>query len=113
MTKAKKPPLRKPSSTSTDMDKLHQFASEGSSEVPERESPAVSNQEVAEPAVVFPWERPEVREDVLKGMGVPLSEPYLLKLRFIAEHTKYSQRKFCQVRLQEAIDKEINAILRD
>lgn len=113
MTKAKKPPLRKPTSKTIDMDKLHQFASEGGTEVPERESHEISNQEVAEPSVVFPWERPEVREDVLKGMGVPLTESYLLKLRFIAEHTKYSQRKFCQVRLQEAIDKEIDAILRD
>ena len=112
MTKAKKPPLRKMPSTSLDMDKLHKFASEGDGEAREKESPAVLHEEVVEPEPVLPWERPEVREDVVKGMGVPLSEPYLLKLRFIAEHTKYSQRKFCQVKIEEAIDREIAAILR-
>ena len=48
----------------------------------------------------------------MKGMGVPLSEAHLLKLRFIAENTKWSQRKFCQAKLEEAIDNEITALLK-
>ena len=54
-----------------------------------------------------------VREDVVTGMGVPLSEPYLFELRFIAEHAKWSQRKFCRVRLEEAIDLEVAKIIRE
>jgi len=94
------------------MDRLHEFASEGVTEGVDQKAPAPILEKEPEGQEVFPWEQPGVREDVVKGMGVPLSEPYLLKLRFIAEHTKYSQRKFCRVRLQEAIDEEIAAILR-
>jgi hypothetical protein len=98
-------------STSLDMDKLHRFASDGDSAVNDKATPSEIQEESYELEAVLPWERPEVREDVVKGMGVPLSEPYLLKLRYIAEHTKYSQRKFCQVRLEEAIDREIATLL--
>lgn len=116
--KTKKPPLRKTTST-VDMSRLDQFASLGLSQPQEQEVPGTANLPISvdeatrEPEIVYPWEQPDVREDVLKGMGVPLSEPYLLKLRFVAEHTKWSQRKFCRARLEEAIDREVTKIIRD
>jgi hypothetical protein len=118
MMKTKKPPLRKPT-PAVDMGRLDQFASLGLSQPPVQEAPTMANlpvpveEDTREPAIVYPWEQPDVREDVLKGMGVPLSEPYLLKLRFIAEHTKWSQRKFCRARLEEAIDRELAKIVRE
>jgi hypothetical protein len=116
MMKTKKPPLRKTTST-VDMSRLDQFAAQGLSQPQEQDAPAkvpVSvDEDTREPETVYPWEQPDVREDVLKGMGVPLSEPYLLKLRFIAENTKWSQRKFCRARLEEAIDRELAKILRE
>jgi hypothetical protein len=102
-----KPPLRKPS---VDLTKLDHFAgAAGASET--EPTPQVAEAAIM-PRLLYPWEESGVRSDVVKGMGVPLSEPYLLKLRFIAQHTKWSQRKFCQVKLEEAIDREIEEILK-
>ncbi len=42
----------------------------------------------------FPWEAPSVREDVTKVYNLRLPEAYLLKLRYIAEHTPDSMQKF-------------------
>lgn len=91
-----------------DLRKLDEFAAEGGANEPSAGEPVQAEEAHRS---VYPWEDPNVRNDVIKGMGVPLSEPYLLKLRFIAEHTKWSQRKFCQVKLEEAIDQELNTIL--
>jgi len=56
---------------------------------------------------VYPWEKAGVREDVTKVYNVRLPEPYLLKLKYIAEHTPNSMQKFCLNVLKDAIDKEI------
>ena len=94
----KKPTLRKPA---IDLTRLEQFASRIEQEPTEEK-----------PTIVKPWENPRVRDDVIKGIGVPLSEPHLLKLQFISKHTKYSMRKYCQVKLERAIDREVRAILK-
>lgn len=64
------------------------------------------------PEIIKPWENPKVRADVIRGIGVSLTEPYLIKLQFIAKHSRVSMRKFAQRRLQGAIDREIRVILR-
>jgi hypothetical protein len=110
----KKPPLRKPSSSPTvNLEELDRFAGAGE-EVPSvpNDSRKSKAQKVAKTKISYPWEKPGVRVDVIKGMGVPLSEPYLLKLRFIAENTKWSQRNFCKEKLAEAIDREVEDIIR-
>jgi hypothetical protein len=110
----KKPPFRKSSQAHSvvDMNKLDRFAGAGQQEAPEHKgSDSGAVEKAPKPATLYPWKGPEVREDVIKGMGVPLSEPYLLKLRFIAEHTKWSQRKFCKEKLEEAIDKQVEEII--
>lgn len=69
---------------------------------------------VAKPApkskAAYPWEQEGVREDVTKVYNLRLSEPYLLKLKYIAEHTPDSMQKFCLNVLQEAIDAEIDEL---
>ena len=55
----------------------------------------------------LPWQDPSVRADVYKVYNLRLPEPYLLKLKFIAEHTPDSMQKFCMAVLKEAIDAKI------
>ena len=52
----------------------------------------------------LPWEQPGVRADVLKLYNLRLTEPYLLKLKYIAEHTPDSMQKFCLDALLPVID---------
>jgi hypothetical protein len=61
---------------------------------------------------VFPWEQQGVRADVTKVYNLRLSEPYLLKLKYIAEHTPDSMQKFCIKAMQKAIDSEIEKLIR-
>ena len=95
-----KAPLRKPD---VDLNKLDKFATQA-----DKPKKIVKVKEKPK----YPWEGPKVKSDRLSGMGVPLTEPYLLKLRFIAQHTKWSQRKFCQERLQAAIDREVAVVIK-
>jgi hypothetical protein len=63
--------------------------------------------EAAEP---FPWEAPSIREDVTKVYNLRLPEAYLLKLRYIAEHTPDSMQQFCLNVLLPAIDAKIEEL---
>ena len=54
-----------------------------------------------------PWEERNLRDDVLKVYNLRLPEPYLLKLKYIAEHTPGSMHQFCIDALLPAIDKKI------
>ena len=56
------------------------------------------------------WEASGVREDVTKVYNLRLSEPYLLKLKYIAEHTPDSMQKFCINVLEKEIDNKIKEI---
>ena len=64
---------------------------------------------VKKPAT-YPWEEPDVREDVTKVYNLRLPEPYLLKLKYIAENTPNSMHKFCLNVLREAIDAKIKEL---
>lgn len=59
---------------------------------------------------VYPWEEESVREDVTKVYNLRLSEPYLLKLKYIAEHTPDSMQKFCLAAVEKEIDKKIKEL---
>lgn len=65
---------------------------------------------VEPPLELHPWEAPGVREDVVKVFNLRLPEPYLLKLKYIAEHTPDSMQTFCQKVLLAAIDEKIKEI---
>ena len=58
----------------------------------------------------YPWEAPEVRQDVNKVFNLRLPEPYLLKLKYIAEHTPDSMQQFCLDVLLPAIDAKIEEL---
>ena len=60
--------------------------------------------------VVYPWQEPHIRTDVTKVYNLRLSEAYLLKLKYIAEHTPDSMQKFCLTVLEQAIDDKINTL---
>ena len=61
---------------------------------------------------VYPWEESGVREDVTKIYNLRLSEPYLLKLKYIAENTPESMQSFCLKVLLPGIDKKIEELVR-
>lgn len=63
-------------------------------------------------SVVHPWQEPHIRADVNKVYNLRLSEAYLLKLKYIAEHTPNSMQKFCLNVLEKAIDDKINELLK-
>lgn len=65
-----------------------------------------------EKTVFYPWETPGVREDVTKVYNLRLPEPYLLKLKYIAENTPDSMHKFCLNVLQDAIDAKIEELIK-
>lgn len=58
----------------------------------------------------LPWEAAKVREDVIKTYNLRLPEPYMLKLRYIGEHTPESMQRFCLGVLLPAIDKKLRDI---
>ena len=60
--------------------------------------------------LAFPWEDDKVREDCINRFNIRLSEPYLLKLKYIAEHTPDSMQKFCLTVLHEAINEKIEEL---
>ncbi len=62
---------------------------------------------------VYPWEMSEVREDVAKVYNLRLPEPYLLKLKYIAEHTPESMQTFCLRVLLPGIDKKIKELIHE
>jgi len=58
----------------------------------------------------YSWEDASVRDDVTKVYNLRLSEPYLLKLKYIAEHTPDSMQKFCKSIIEKEIDKKIKEL---
>ena len=62
---------------------------------------------------IYPWQDPSIREDVLKIYNLRLPEPYLLKLKYIAQHTPDSMQKFCLDHLLKAIDDQVDQLTHD
>lgn len=61
--------------------------------------------ETLKPEMEFPWENPNVREDVMKIINVRLSEPYALKLDYLAKGMRISMHKICVKAVIAEIDK--------
>lgn len=53
------------------------------------------------------WNAANVRPDVAKVYNLRLPEPYLFKLKYIAEHSPDSMQQFCLRVLLSAIDAKI------
>ena len=58
----------------------------------------------------YPWDGPNVRDDVLKIYNLRLPEAYLIKLKYIAENTPASMQQFCLAALLPAIDAKIEEL---
>jgi hypothetical protein len=67
---------------------------------------------LVEKTAAYSWEESGVREDVTKVYNLRLPEPYLLKLKYIAENTPDSMHKFCLNVLQDAIDAKIEELIK-
>ncbi|MBL8252372.1 MAG: hypothetical protein JNJ76_02065 [Candidatus Competibacter sp.] len=72
------------------------------------------NRNAPEPATVpereeraYSWNAANVRADVAKVYNLRLPEPYLLKLKYIAERSPDSMQQFCLSVLLPAIDAKI------
>ena len=65
---------------------------------------------IVEKIASYSWEEQGVREDVTRVYNLRLSEPYLLKLKYISQHTPDSMQKFCLDILQNAIDEKIKEL---
>lgn len=74
------------------------------------EEKAEPKKEVVKRKSAYPWESIGVRVDVKKTYNLRLSEPYLLKLKYIAENTPDSMQKFCMGVLEQEIDNKINQL---
>lgn len=61
-------------------------------------------------SIAYPWTAPNVREDVQRVYNLRLPEPYLLKLKYIAEQSPRSMQRFSLDVLLPAIDAEITRI---
>lgn len=59
----------------------------------------------------LPWLQSGVRSDVKRDKTFKLSEPYLLKLKFISENSSYSQNAFLIQAMEKAIDDMIDLLL--
>jgi len=92
-----KPPVKK----TLDVDAFISGAEEKTGTKPKRTSKRKS---------VYSWEDASVREDIRKPFNLRLSEPYLLKLKYISEHTPDSMQKFCLGVIEKEIDKKINEL---
>jgi len=68
------------------------------------------SKQVKKQTTAYSWEEAGVRDDVTKVYNLRLPEAYLLKLKYIAEHTPDSMQKFCLNVLQGAIDKKIDEL---
>jgi hypothetical protein len=74
---------------------------------------SVSSHVISYDTKSYLWEDPKVRDDVLKLYNLRLPEPYLLKLKYIAENTPDSMQKFCLDVLLPAIDAKLEELIGD
>ena len=73
---------------------------------------AITNQ-LEEGDVIYPWEESTVRQDLMISCSrTTLPEPYVLKLRFIAENSSYSQQRIIREAVMKSVD-ELMVELKD
>ncbi|MFC1836805.1 hypothetical protein ACFL2Q_19125 [Thermodesulfobacteriota bacterium] len=94
---------------SKEKKELNDFIKEGGAPETETEPGA----EIVQPSRDYPWEDPSLRADVQKIFNLRIPEPYLVKLRYIADHTPLSMQSFCREILLAAIDEKIEELKED
>ncbi len=101
---------RPPSLSSPDPDAVAAFIDGAAMQTQTEAVAAPVAPTLPEPAAappLYPWQAPGVREDVTKVYNLRLPEPYLLKLKYIADHIPESMQQFCLNTLLPAIDEKI------
>jgi hypothetical protein len=95
VTKKKSSPLRRvPGSTDKDAALEAFAASAGQPTTPTSK-------------MVYPWEDPYVREDVMKQILLKMPEPMYLKLKHITNYSPYNMTSFILEKIAPEIEKEI------
>jgi len=60
---------------------------------------------------VYPWEEPQVREDVKQTYPLRLPEPLHLKLKYISEKTGASMNDLCNRAVRELVEEKLEEVL--
>lgn len=60
-----------------------------------------------------PWESPYVRPKLTRMIPLYISEPYKLKIKFIAEQTNFSQQEILRQAVYPAVDRWIEKLTQE
>lgn len=59
----------------------------------------------------YPWEEPQVREDVKQTYPLRLPEPLHLKLKYLSEKTRRSMNELCNEAVRDLIEERLDEVL--
>lgn len=59
----------------------------------------------------YPWEAPGVRADVKKTILLPLTEPYMLKLTYVAQYKNSSKQRLIREMVERSLDMMLDDIV--
>lgn len=62
-------------------------------------------------ARVYPWEEPQVREDVKQTYPLRLPEPLHLKLKYLSEKTGRSMNELCNEAVKDLVEEQLDGVL--
>lgn len=60
---------------------------------------------------VYPWEEPQVREDVKQTYPLRLPEPLHLKLKYLSEKTGRSMNELCNEAVKELVEQQLGEVM--
>ena len=59
---------------------------------------------------LYPWEKPQVRDDLKKNYPLRLPEPLYLKLKYVSEKTGRSMNDLCNEAVGDLIGKKVSEL---
>jgi hypothetical protein len=59
---------------------------------------------------LYPWEKPQVREDLKKNYPLRLPEPLYLKLKYVSEETGRSMNDLCNEAVRNLIGEKVSEL---
>jgi hypothetical protein len=60
---------------------------------------------------VYPWEEPQVRDDVKQTYPLRLPEPLHLKLKYLSEKTGRSMNELCNEAVRDLVEERLDELL--
>lgn len=57
--------------------------------------------------IIYPWQEPYVREDVVKQLLLKMPEPLYLKLKHISSYSPYTMTSFILEKLAPEVEREL------